>query len=252
MRSEKLWLVASVMALLLAISCGKSVYVVPETSPAARAAVDRLLILNQGLLDFKGIGQMKLIHSGRIQSARMAWAGTFPDKLRMDILATPGVPLATLTSDGRWIYLRLDQEKRFYKRKNGTAVFQKMVDIPINVLEINQILGGKIPISPHQSAALIECGAGYTLEFRDGTGRICQRIFVDSQKNRPVGFELVKPNGMISYRAEFVEMMNSENFSVPKYLVLSNPKGERFELKVDRYWVNKPLPSSRYVLQPRK
>jgi hypothetical protein len=44
--------------------------------------------------------------------------------------------------------------------------------------------------------------------------------------------------------------MDFKQFKVPKYLVLSNSKGDRFELTVERYWVNQPLPPSRFVLKP--
>lgn len=250
MKSDVFWLTAAIVAALLAVSCGRAIPVVPETSQAARASIDRLFVLNKSLKDFKGIGRMKLIHSDRVESARMAWAGTYPNKLRMDIMGTPGVPLATLASDGQWVYLRLNQENRFYKKNNQAALFKRMVDIPISVREVAQILGGKVPVSPHQSAILIDFGDEHTLELRDGRGNVCQRIFFNSKKNSPVGFEIVKTNGAVIYRAEFLEMMNLEDYRVPKYLVLSNSKGERFELNVERYWVNQPLPSSRYVLQP--
>jgi hypothetical protein len=45
-------------------------------------------------------------------------------------------------------------------------------------------------------------------------------------------------------------MMPVDGHAVPQFLVLSNPKGELFELTVEKYWVNRPLPSSKYTLQP--
>lgn len=250
MKSNVLWLTAVIGAALLVSSCAGIMPAVPETSPAAATTIDRLLVLNQELVDFKGIGRMKLSHSGRTQSARMVWAGTSPDKLRMDFMGAPGVPLATLSCDGKWVYLRLDQEKRFYKKKSGKALFKGMVDIPINVREAVQILGGKIPLAPHRSAGLIDSDSGHALVLKDRWGNVCQRIFFNSDENVPSGFEIVKPDGSISYKAEFIEMMNLKNYSVPKFLVMSNPVGERLELKVERYWVDQPLPPSRYVLQP--
>jgi outer membrane lipoprotein-sorting protein len=241
----------ALLTTLLFIACAPLVPTIPETSPAALAAIDRLLLFNQGLIDLKGIGQMKLIHSSQSLSARIAWAGSFPDKLRMDIMGSPGVNLVTLASDGEFVYLKLYQENRFFKKKRANTLFKRMVDIPISVREVIQILGGKIPLASHRSAALKANNTGHQiLELKDKWGNISQRIFWAQDKNDPIAFEMVKADGTIIYRTEFIELMDLKQFNVPKYLVLSNSKGDRFELTVERYWVNQPLPSSIFVLKP--
>ena len=251
MKIDLLWQTVVLLSALLLTACAPFMPVIPETSQAAQAAIDRLLLFNQGLIDLKGIGQMKLIHSGQPQSARMAWAGGFPDKLRMDIMGSPGVNLATLASDGKYIYLKLYKENRFYKKESKKALFKGMVDIPISVREVIQILGGKIPLVPHRSATLKENNSGHqTLELKNKWGNISQRVFWAQDQHDPIAFEMVKADGTIAYRTEFIEVMDFKQFKVPKYLVLSNSKGDRFELTVERYWVNQPLPSSRYSLQP--
>ena len=225
--------------------------VVRQTSSAAQATIDRLLLFNQGLIDLKGIGQMKLHRSNQSTSARMAWAGTFPDKLRMDIMGSPGVNLVTLASNGKYVYLKLYQENRFYKKDNEKALFKGIVNIPITVREVVQILGGKIPIAPHRSAVLKDIDSDHTiLELIDRWGNTCQRIFLSKKQGWPTGFEMVKPDGAVSYRTKIAEMMNLQRFKVPKHLVLSNTNGDRFELEVEKYWVNQPLPLSRFSLHP--
>jgi hypothetical protein len=127
-----------------------------------------------------------------------------------------------------------------------------MVDIPISVREVIQIIGGKVPLAPHRSAVLKDTDTDHpTLELMDKWGNISQRVFWTSDQHTPTAFEMVKPNGTIAYRTEFREFMDLQHFRVPKHLVLSNSKGDRFELKVEKYWVNQPLPSSRYILQPQ-
>jgi outer membrane biogenesis lipoprotein LolB len=250
MKPNLLGPVAACLTVLLMAACARTP-VVQQTSIAAQAAIDRLLLLNQGLIDLKGIGQMKLVRSNQSTSARMAWAGTFPDKLRMDILGSPGVKLVTLASNGEYVYLKLYQENRFYKKNNEKALFKGIVNIPITVREVVQILGGKIPIAPHRSAVLKDIDSDQAvLEFIDRWGNACQRVFLSSNQGRPTGFEMLKTDGTVSYRTEFAAMMDLERFKVPKYLVLSNSKGDRFELEVEKYWVNQPLPLSRFSLHP--
>ena len=167
-------------------------------------------------------------------------------------MGSPGVNLATLASDGEYVYLKLYQENRFFKKKRADALFKGMVDIPISVHEVIQILGGKIPLASHRSAALKANNTGHqTLELKDKWGNTSQRVFWAQDQNNPIAFEMVKSDGTIIYRAEFIELMDLKQFNVPKYLVLSNSKGDRFELTVERYWVNQPLPSSRFILQPQ-
>jgi outer membrane biogenesis lipoprotein LolB len=250
MKPNLLGPVVTFLTILLIAACARTP-VVRQTSIAAQATVDRLLLLNQGLIDLKGIGQMKLHRSKQSASARMAWAGTYPDKLRMDIMGSPGVNLVTLASNGEYVYLKLYQENRFYKKDNEKALFKGIVNIPITVREVVQILGGKIPIAPHQSAVLKDIDSDHaTLELIDRWGNTCQRVFLSSNQGRPTGFEMIKTDGTVSYRTEFAEMMDLQQFKVPKHLVLSNTKGDRFELQVEKYWVNQPLPLSRYSLHP--
>ncbi len=251
MKVNAWWFLLLVGTILLFSACGRFQTATPTITPEAMAQIDRLLMMNQGLVDLKGLGRMKLELAAQKQSARMAWAGSMPDKLRMDFMGAPGVTLASLASDGQWVYLRLDQENRFYKNESGRKLFRGIVDIPISVREALQILGGKVPIAPHKRAVLIVKDKKQpTLVLRDRWGNVCQRVFFDASQKNPTGFEMVRPDGSISYRTEFEEMMNLDQFRLPKHLVLSNSKGERFELKVEKYWINQPLPPSRYVLQP--
>jgi outer membrane biogenesis lipoprotein LolB len=251
MKTNLLWQVIALVNALILMACTPLVPTIPKTSKAAQTAIDRLRLFNQGLMDYKGIGQMQLIHLNQSKSARMVWAGSFPDKLRMDIMGSPGVNLATLASDGEFVYLKLYQENRFYQKKNAKALFKGVVDIPISALEVIQILGGKIPLASHLSAVLKSDDNDFqTLELRDKWGNISQCIYWAQDQSDPVAFEMVKVDGTIVYRAEFIEWMDFKQFKVPKCLVLSNSKGDRFELTVERCWVNQPLPSSRFTLQP--
>ena len=249
-----MWSMVLAMIALL-VACSHLTPQIPETSPAAAATIDRLLRLNQSLVDLKGIGRMKVIYSDHTFSARMAWAEILPDnKLRMDIMGAVGVKVATLASDGKWVYLRIDQENRFYKKKNGRKLFKRMVDIPITIKDMVQLLGGKIPLAPHQSAVLIDkknSDPAYALELIDKRGNTCQRIFFNSDLHYPMGFEILESDGTVSYQAEFSEMISLDNYRLPKHLILSSADGNRFELAVERYWLNQPLPPSRFILQPQ-
>ena len=170
-------------------------------------------------------------------------------------MGAPGITVASLASDGDWIYLRLNQEKRFYKKRSGRGLFKKMVHIPVTIQDMVQVLGGKIPLMPHGSAALIDNDSGhptYALELKDKWGRVSQRIFFSSDTDHPLGFERLETDGSVSYRVEFREMINLEQYRLPRYLVVSGAKGESFELSVDKYWLNQPLPSSRFILNPQK
>lgn len=194
---------------------------------------------------------MKLVHSDQTQIARMAWAGSLPDMLRLEVMGAPGVTVATMASDGKWFYLRLDQEGRFYKKESGKALFRRIVDIPITVREVAQVLSGKIPLASHAGAELVDRSENeYTLVLKDNRGDVCQRIFLRSDQHRSTGFEMVGSNGSISFRAEFKETLQVDGHEVPKFLILSNSKGDRLELAVEKYWVNHPLPPSKYTLQP--
>ena len=80
-----------------------------EFIPAEKAAEIRSLLSalqskNDTLINFKGIGKIKVWKNGIIQvDQRVAWIGEKPVKLSIAVLIS-GYPAIKLATDGKWLY----------------------------------------------------------------------------------------------------------------------------------------------------
>jgi outer membrane biogenesis lipoprotein LolB len=222
-----------------------------KPTPEADALLARLIDANQDLMDFKGIGNLKLTHEGQVQSARLAFAGSIPAKLRLDVMGSPGQHLASLASDGKWFYMLFYQEDRFYKQRVSDSALERLVALPVTVLDILDILAGRVPIRTHRTADLMDNrkGNGYILELKSQWGRTRQRIFVDDRREAVVGYEIVNDNGSLAYRVDIIESQIVDGHRVPKLLAIADDKDERLDLKVERFWANVAIAPSGFVLQ---
>jgi outer membrane biogenesis lipoprotein LolB len=220
-----------------------------KSNPQAEAMLTRLSQANQNLLDFKGIGNLKLSHAGQIQSGRLAFAGSIPAKLRLDVMGSPGQHLATLASDGKWFYMLFHDENRFYKQRASDSALERLVSLPVTISDIIDILAGRVPIRTHGAAFLLDGQkGGHILELKNPWGRTRQRIFIHGSQKEVSGYEVVNENGSLAYRVEFIESQVIDGHRVPKVLVISDDRNERLDLKVERFWANAAIAPSGFVL----
>jgi hypothetical protein len=222
-----------------------------KPSPQADALLARLIDTNENLLDFKGIGSLKITHAGQVQSARLAFAGSIPARLRLDVMGSPGQHLASLASDGKWFYMLFYQEDRYYKQRLSDSSLARLVSLPVTVVDILDVLAGRVPIRPHRTADLMDNqgGNGYILQLKSRWGNTCQRIFVDGSRQVVKSYEVVNEDGSLAYRVDFIESQVIDGHRVPKRLTIADDKAERLDLRVERFWSNVAIAPSGFVLQ---
>ena len=80
----------------------------------ARKLLATLEERNRNLQTFKGIGRLKLRQAGNVLSIRLAWIGSYPDKLRITVMNVVGQPTASLATDGRFLYMVSHSKREFY------------------------------------------------------------------------------------------------------------------------------------------
>jgi outer membrane lipoprotein-sorting protein len=240
---------AALLAALLLPGC--STLSVRKPNPQADALVNRLAHTNQTLMDFKGIGTLKLTRAGQVQSSRLAFAGSIPARLRLDVMGSPGQHLASLASDGKWFYILLYQEKRFHRQRISDSSFEHLVSLPVTVVDVLDLLAGRVPIRSYRTADLMDNRKddGYVLELRNQWGQPRQRIFVDAGQVTVKGYEVFHDNGSLAYRVELVESQIVDGHQVPKWMVIADDKEERLDLKVEQYWANAAIAPSGFVLK---
>jgi len=243
----------------------------------ARELISALKDQNLDLNTFKGVGKITLWKaSKKSMSNRIAWVGSAPNKLRIVLSTVSGQPVASLASDGQWFYIFNHTQTEFYKRRATHSLMEKVFEIPIRSTDIINILAGRIPISEHKSAVIIEdkhfrgvpsnswprqsikihsdqargLNGGYILILKTGWGNIKEKIYLYSNKKDVHKIEVFGLGGDLSYRAEFDNMLNVDGYKIPSSIVFSNDDGSGFQLDVDRYWPHVYVSSSMFVLSP--
>lgn len=221
-------------------------------SQEARRLLATLKEKNIDLKTFKGTGKFKFWQEGRTHSARLAWAGSYPDKLRIAVMSIAGQPSASFATDGEWLYLVSHTQQKFYKKHSPNPTLQKLISIPITTGDVIAVLLARVPIREHQTAAVVNdpSGGGYILSLKNQWQGVKEKIYFDSKKEKIERFEIFKGSNTLSYRVVFSEMRRVNGFEVPSIVIISDGQGNRFQLNIDKYWTDVPLTPSIFVLPP--
>ena len=225
---------------------------VPDTDQEdARTLLVKLQNKNYHLTTFKGIGTLKLWSNGRPQTARLAWTGLNPEKLRIEILGVSGQPAVSIASDGSWLYFLSHTPHRFYKKKSSRADLKRLISIPIASRDVIALLAGRVPIPEYTAAALMRNKAedGYVLVLKKRWRGIIEKIYVDENKTDVRKVEMFDSSGALVYRATFESMQNINTYRVPLKLVISNDDSV-FQLNIEKYWADVVVSPSLFVLNP--
>ncbi|MDD2388348.1 MAG: hypothetical protein PHP23_01255 [Desulfobacterales bacterium] len=246
--------------LIILSACGSLMQGTPVRMPAPGAlpsdqAMSVLFNLQQKNIDlktFKGIGKVRLINRRGSESARMAWAASVEEKIRMDVLSVTGQPMFTVSSDGKWFYMLSYAQHRFLKKETTRSSLKQLIDIPVETPDIIALIGGRIPVCEHQTAFLFydTDRTGYVLELVRRRGQIVEKIYLDDSRRSVEKIERFDSSGDLVYRAEFRNISQMDGFLVPVWLMLHGKDGSSLELKVEKYWTNIFISPSVFVLTP--
>ena len=218
----------------------------------ARELVATLGARNHNLSSFKGIGRFILWQRGHVLSARAAWVGSYPDKLRIAVMNPAGQPMTSLSTDGQYLYMVSHSEGEFYKKSSANPTLQRLISIPISTNDIISILAARLPIREYHTAELTadESSRGYVLTLLKKWGGFSEKIYLDTDKRSVLQVEIFGASDKLSYRTVFQGKQHVNDFELPAKIMISGTDGNRFELDIDKYWADVPLMPSTFVLAP--
>lgn len=218
----------------------------------ARELVRALGAKNHTLSRFKGTGRLKLWQDGKSFSTRAAWVGSYPDKLRIALINPAGRPMASLSTDGKYLYMVSHADGEFYKKPSSNPTFQRFILIPISADDLITILAGRVPLRKHQTVEITAdaSGRGTILTLAKKWRGVVQKIFLDADKRSVLQIEIFRAEDELSYRTVFQGKQLVNGFELPERIIVSDDEGNRFELDIDRYWTDVSLPPSIFVLTP--
>ncbi len=242
-----------IFVMLIFISaCSHSPQTLQE-DPASLEAEDLLSKLksrNHALETFKGIGKIKIWEKETSFATRVAWLGSRPGKIRVQLLDVTGRPAVSIATDGKQLYFLSHAEQKFYKLNSANPSFERVVKIPVKASDIISLLSGRVPIREHHSASVTNDLSGYALTLKSRWGNIQEKIYFDPAKRNVRKIEIFDGADTPKYQATFDKMRNVAGYQIPAWLELSNDKGGKFQLRIDQCWADIPISPLKFVLHP--
>ncbi len=245
------------LALLILTACAGIIQkpIDDKTAADQRFALELVQAIenrNKSLFYFKGTGRFKLCQENKVLSARAAWAGFYPKKLRIALLNPTGQPLVTLSADGQNLYVIFHSNNQFYKTSSANPNLSQLVSIPVTARDLISILTARFPIREFHRVELSveQSKREYILELTRKWRGVTEKIFLDAGDRSVLRIEVFNGSNQLAYHADFKETLSINDYTIPKKIEIFDDDGNRFELEVDQCWTDIPLESSMFVLNP--
>ncbi|MDM8543981.1 outer membrane lipoprotein carrier protein LolA [Desulfococcaceae bacterium HSG9] len=256
-----------IIAIFISSGCGLRYGKKDTTKPAIGvplSEVDKLLAQieqkNAEVTTFKGVGRIKFRRQGKLHISRGLWAGIKPDKFRMEILNPARQPAASIVSDGKWLYLLSYSSGQFHKESTDNADLSKFISTPVRISDIITLLSDGIPLHSYHEAFLKpdSSGTGYIIVLKKRWRGVIEKIYLDEKKTDVRQVEIYNLNGLVYrvslYRNRHKNKQSADGFRLPpgydKAIVITNRDGPVLQIDVDKYWVNIPVSTAIFVLNP--
>jgi outer membrane biogenesis lipoprotein LolB len=241
--------VALILGMALLTSCSWLVKP-PEDDPAARNLVEGLKQANQGLRQYKALGNVRLEQEQELQSvSSMAIAAVLPSQIRVELLSTVGQPVTSLVADGQTICIRTYGNERIYHMSQSTTALERLIHIPIGVEQLQGVLIGRPELPRYGGAQLVEQNnTTVRVVLKDRWRRVTARMDFDAADATPRMLEVFDEEGRSLYRVNWTQWQRLGPYQLPSRLQVENDAGYRVVLGVRRFWPNAAIASHTFEL----
>jgi outer membrane biogenesis lipoprotein LolB len=222
-----------------------------QTREHARQLLELALHKNPAPETFKGIGNIKIMKDNQVERGRIAWMASGSDKVRIELLSPYGQPLASFSSDGKYVYILVYADQSFYKKPLSTSNLKQIISISVRPEEIISLLSGRPPVMEFSFISLIESktSPGPVLVLQQKWWGGYQKIYLDETADHIRTVEVYDGSGELKYKADFSYRIKNDD-RIPDRLDISDGQGTRVQLVVNRHWPEVDILPSAFVLTP--
>ena len=216
-----------------------------------KALLDKVAAINRGLDQFKGKGKLYVYERGKLNIAeRLFWVCAEPDKMRLALVASSGLPLASFASDGEWFYIRSHTDGYYSRKPLSSANLDAVISIPVSATDIIYILSGRVALAQHPVATFYRdrSMSGYMVVYESSPKKTMARVYLDQQARRLVKIEWMAPSGSVQYEVTFGNYRIIEGYQVPYEIVVQNVAKYRAQLSVLSFWPHPPVDDAVFTL----
>lgn len=221
----------------------------PVDDAYARLVIGRLLEQNNGLTQFKGLAKVQMKDEGRLRSGRIAFAGVMPDRMRVELLNTMGVPLTSLAGDGKHISILSHIDKKHYRIRQSRTALEPVVHLPIGIEDLQSLLSGGVPLPLHAFARFLESdGPDEIVVLKNRWHGVVSKLLVDSKTHQIRSMQVFDSEGQLAYQIHWHQWKKNGEFTLPSKVTIESLSHQSLELVMVRFWPNAEVAPSTFVL----
>ena len=244
----------------------------PVQDIKALSLVEDIKHFNKDIETCKGTGWLSLSSkTGKVEKFRMAWAISFPDKLRMTLLSA-GHPIETIIADGKKVILVSHTGTHSPGTINSAnPSLKSIISIPLKMQDVITLLAGRIPIVKFDYAYLLPRGRSkknqdetenmekafniktidQTLVLKKKWARKTQKIFLDTNQNI-LGCQFFDQDKKPYYSISHSEYLKYKSFTIPAKININENSGNHITIEITAYQANIPIKSSVFNLTDQR
>lgn len=222
----------------------------PLPSPDARAVLEKVQGINQGLKTLKGVGRLEIQSPDHRRAARAAWAGSLEAaKFRLDIIGA-GLPVASLAGDGRRVYLRRP-DGGVQIRLAANPRLDDLLGLPVTVADLLHAMAGRLPEVSYRRFSVhpVPGADGVQVVFYDRLGAPRLQAALQGPEERLQRLVFYRSDGGLHYRVDYGAYRSAGGYRLPHRIAVGD--GQRTcRIEVERWWPDVALGESVFVLTP--
>jgi len=136
--------------------------------------------------------------------------------------------------------------------KSAKESLAKVLRVPVDPVDFNLILSGRIPLHPHDYARLQQDPdrQEIVLTLEKGWDGVVEKLYLDKAARVVRQVEMFDASGSLSYRIEYQRYQAFGRIRMPGRLMISTEQGDRLRLDIGRYETDVPVDEGLFVLSP--
>ncbi|MBF0467723.1 MAG: hypothetical protein HQK61_02375 [Desulfamplus sp.] len=222
-----------------------------ETNEALKV-LQQIKSINKEIKTCKGSGWITIADTQQTTKFRMAWAASFPDKIRLTLLSA-GHPVETILADGKTVTFISHTGKHNTKKVNSkNPSLKEVVSIPVKMQDILSIFAGRVPVGKFDIATIAQVtdsaqSTDTMLILKKRWNGESQNIVIGPQ-NKILGFSLIDEHRKLIHSVFNQQYKNFDSFSIPAKVKVRDNEGRAIDFEITSYQPNIQIRPDMFVL----
>ncbi|MFC1896820.1 hypothetical protein ACFL0Q_09250 [Thermodesulfobacteriota bacterium] len=225
----------------------------PKALPDPEVLVSLLRKMNAEPTTFSGVGRIRISRNSGTENHSIAWLGSRPDRLRMELLDPFRRPVATLIIRGDRFFLDSKVGGESFRGHTASGAINKLLGISVPPEELVTLLSGRIPLALGRRGRVFIENADpdekiYLLVFTSIIGAVREKVWISGGTDTALGYEKYGFWGTKGYEVRFSGAQSFEGVTVPEQIAVLAETGAAIRLTVHRFQPNVEVSDEQFMV----